>query len=61
MTKDGKVHLLPIALPIRTTSEASAANAENNAVGVLRIVLVLPELTRIVESSPTNRRKHTLS
>ena len=58
--KRRKVHLLPIALPIRTISEASAANAENNAVGVLRIVLVLPELTRIVESSLESEKTHTI-
>ena len=58
--KGRKVHLLPIALPIRTTSEASAANADNNTVGVLRIVLVLPELTRIVESSLESEKTHTI-
>ena len=58
--KRRKVHLLPIALPIRTTSKVSAANAENNTVGVLRIVLVLPELTRIVESSLESEKTHTI-
>ena len=61
------VHLLPIALPIRATSEnvvlsfgASAANTENNAVGVLRIVLVLSELLGIVESSLDLEKMHTI-
>lgn len=55
-----KVHLLPIALPIRARSQAAAATAENNTVGVLRIVLVLPELTRIVESSLELEKTHTI-
>ena len=58
--KTRKVHLLPIALPIRATSQAAAATAENNTVGVLRIVLVLPELTRIVESSLELEKTHTI-
>lgn len=55
-----KVHLLPIALPIRVTSEASAAKTKNNTVGVLRIVLTLPELASIVESSLDQEKMHTI-
>ena len=58
--KTRKVHLLPIALPIRATSQGAAATAENNTVGVLRIVLVLPELTRIVELSLELEKTHTI-
>ncbi len=54
------VHLLPIALPIRTASKASAASGEKNTVGVLRIVLLLPELKNIVESSLELEETHTL-
>ena len=54
-----KVHLLPIALPIRTAPK-TAARAENNTVGVLRTVLVLPELKNIVESSPELEKTRTL-
>ena len=55
-----KVHLLPIALPIRTASKAAAASGKNNTVGVLRIVLVLPELKNIIESSPELEETHTI-
>ncbi|MXV74930.1 HAMP domain-containing protein [Candidatus Poribacteria bacterium] len=55
-----KVHLLPIALPIRTAPKAAAASGENKTVGVLRIVLVLPELENIVESSPELEGTHTI-
>ena len=54
------VHLLPIALPIRTTSKAFTAPGEKNTVGVLRIVLLLPELKNIVESSLELEETHTL-
>ena len=55
-----RVHLLPIALPIRTASRAPAAPGEKNTVGVLRIVLLLPELKNIVESSGELEETHTL-
>ena len=55
-----RVHLLPIALPIRTEPETSATSTKNNTVGVLRIVLLLPELTNIVESSLDREETHTL-
>ena len=54
-----RVHLLPIALPIRT-AKASAALGKKNTVGVLRIVLLLPELKNIVESSLELEETHTL-
>ena len=55
-----RVHLLPIALPIRTAFKASAVSDEKNTVGVLRIVLLLPELKNIVESSLELEETHTL-
>ena len=55
-----EVHLLPIALPIRTTAKAAAASGKNDTVGVLRIILVLPELQKIVESSPELEETHTI-
>ena len=55
-----KVHLLPIALPIRKASKAAVASGEKNTVGVLRIVLVLPELKNIVESSSELEETHTI-
>ena len=55
-----KVHLLPIALPIRRESETAAAPGENNTVGVLRIVLLFPELASIVESTPEMEETHTI-
>ncbi|MYH81573.1 HAMP domain-containing protein [Candidatus Poribacteria bacterium] len=54
------VHLLPIALPIRTASKTSAAPGEKNTVGVLRIMLLLPELKNIVESSLELEETHTI-
>ena len=55
-----KVHLLPIALPIRTATKTATAADENNTVGVLRTVLVLPELQNIVESSSELEETHTI-
>lgn len=55
-----KVHLLPIALPIRKASKAAVASGEKNTVGVLRIVLVLPELKNILESSSELEETHTI-
>ena len=52
------VHLLPIALPIRTAAKTSTG--EKNTVGVLRIVILLPELKNIVESSLELEETHTL-
>ena len=45
-----EVHLLRIALPISAGRRRTAAEDEKNTIGVLRIELLLPELTRIVES-----------
>ena len=55
-----KVHLLPIALPIQTAPKAAAASDKNKTIGVLRIVLVLPELQKIVESSPELEETRTI-
>ena len=48
------VHLLPIALPIRT------ATKKNNTVGVLRTFIFLPELTGLVESRPELAETYTI-
>ena len=53
-------HLLPIALPIRRTPKTDAAAGENNTVGVLRVVLSLPELTGAVESSRELEKTRTI-
>ncbi len=55
-------HVLPIALPIRAESQPANTSGEKNrklpvhienpVIGVLRAVLLLPELTNLVESSP---------
>ena len=55
-----EVHLLPIALPIRVGRDRGTAERENNTIGVLRIVLLLPELKRIVESSPELEQTRTV-
>ena len=56
-----KVHLLPIALPICAEQRRRGRTAEcENTVGVLRIVLLLPELKRIVESSPELEQTRTV-
>ena len=55
-----KMHQLPIALPIRTVSKTAAVSGEKNTVGVLRIVLVLPELKNIIESSSELEETHTI-
>ena len=43
------IYLLPVALPIRTT-KSSGDQRENKTIGVLRTILLLPELTNLVES-----------
>ena len=48
-----RVHLLPIALPI-------VNREKNNAVGVLRTFLFLPELTSLVESQPELAETYTI-
>ena len=58
-----EVHELPIALPIHAARQRRRdmpAEGENNTIGVLRIVLLLPELKRIVESSPELEQTHTV-
>ncbi len=44
------IYLLPVTLPIRTATKSSSALREGNAIGVLRTVLLLPELTNLVGS-----------
>ena len=46
------IYLLPVTLPIRTNAKASGSRPKNNTVGVLRTVLLLPELNTLVESRP---------
>ena len=43
------IYLLPVTLPIRTAKN-SADRRENRTIGVLRTILLLPELTNFVES-----------
>ena len=54
------VHFLPIALPIRTVTKGSVTQEKNNAVGVLRTFLFLPELTNLVQSLPELAETHTV-
>ena len=46
------VYFLPVALPIRTNAKVSGSPRENNTVGVLRTVLLLPEINSLVGSRP---------
>ena len=54
------VYFLPIALPIRTDTKVSGSLRENSIVGVLRTVLLLPELSSLVESRPNLAETYTL-
>jgi two-component system sensor histidine kinase ResE len=54
------IYFLPIALPIRTNTKVSASLQENNTMGVLRTVLLLPELTGLVRSRPDMAETYTL-
>ena len=54
------VHLLPIALPIRTDAKDSNSRGKKEAVGVLRTFLFLPELNRLVESLPELDETYTI-
>ena len=46
------MYFLPVALPIRTNAKVSGSLRENNTVGVLRTVLLLPEINSLVGSRP---------
>ncbi len=54
------VHFLPIALPIRAATQGSVTQKKNNAVGVLRTFLFLPELTGLVQSLPELAETYTI-
>ena len=54
------IYFLPITLPIRTKTKVSASLQENNTVGVLRTVLLLPELASLVRSVPDVTETYTL-
>ena len=54
------VHLLPVALPIRTDTKDSSARGKNNTVGVLRTYLFLPELSSLVEVLPELEETYTV-
>ena len=54
------IYFLPIALPIRTRTKVSALQEKNRTVGVLRTVLLLPELTGLVSSRPDMDETYTI-
>ena len=54
------IYLLPVTLPIRTNSKASGLIQEKNTVGVLRTVLLLPELNTLVGSRSDLTGTYTL-
>ena len=54
------VHLLPIALPIRTDAKDAISREKNEVVGVLRTFLFLPELNSLVESLPELAETYTI-
>ncbi len=54
------MYFLPVALPIRTNTKVSGSLRENNTVGVLRTVLLLPEINGLVGSRPDLAETYTL-
>lgn len=54
------VYFLPVALPIRTNAKVSGSLRENNTVGVLRTVLLLPEINSLVGSRPDLTETYTV-
>ena len=54
------IYLLPVTLPIRTNAKASGSRPKNNTIGVLRTVLLLPELNTLVGSRPDLTGTYTL-
>ena len=54
------MHFLLVALPIRKGSSRSSSNNEANVVGVLKVVIVLPELNRVVELLEDMEKAHTI-
>ncbi len=53
------MHFLSVALPIRRGNPRSTA-PEKNVVGVLRVVIMLPEINNIVELLPDMEKAHTI-
>ena len=53
------MYFLPVALPIRTNAKVAGSQQENNTVGVLRTVLLLPELNNLVRSQPNLAETYT--
>lgn len=53
-------YLLPAAFPIRRGNRRSSSDSGNNVIGVLRIVLILRELSSIVEPGPGREKTHTI-
>ncbi len=54
------IYLLPVTLPIRTDAKTSGSLQGINTVGVLRTVLLLPELNSLVGSRPDPTGTYTL-
>ncbi len=54
------MHFLTVALPIRKRSPRSSSNNEANVVGVLKVVIMLPELNRVVELLEDMEKAHTI-
>ena len=54
------IYLLPVALPIRMNTKVAGSLPVNNTIGVLRTVLLLPELTSLVESRRDMAETYTL-
>ena len=54
------IYLLPVTLPISSDAKASGSQKEKNTIGVLRTVLLLPELNSLVGSRPDPTGTYTL-
>ena len=58
--EERNMHRLSVALPIRKRNPRPSSNTERNVVGVLRVVLYLPELSSVVELLPDMEKAHTI-
>ncbi len=54
------IHRLLVALPIRSGRQRPSSRNEKNVVGVIKVVLYLPELSNVVELLPDMEKAHTI-
>ena len=57
---DQRIYLLPISLPIYSSNRRPSARNEQTVIGILKTILILPELSSIVEPHPDMEKTYTI-